>query len=336
MSVEDVPVAPVDSPLTRSSLCLDDRKCKIAFVYRHADVMSGCCLLKSRGDLKMLWRNKKRLSIPAGGWKFFSAAGFFPAIFVVCTAWVLFTASCPHLLLSPLLAESHGLNTRTLETFLSFSTAICAAALRLNTRRNKKHNPCWRIWSADGSGQLSTPSVRPAIDYPSARGHKWPVIIWLRNIFPTSDLSLGVNQINPRRALQSMTLQLPVTCSSCMALLLHHWYVGRRHDKLGWWSLWFKSRLAGGRVVPDKYTTKKVHKWMRKIWCHPMTGSVYKKSLLFSFYGWQTWHQLVLCRDGQYRAAVTAFSYVSGLQWHLFSVSKETVRTLDTHTDAKN
>lgn len=152
MSVEDVPVAPVDSPLTGSSLCLDDRKCKIAFVYRHADVMSGCCLLKSRGDLKMLWQNKKRLFIPAGGWIFFSAAGFFPPpFFVVCTARVLFTASCPHLLLSPLLPESRGLYTRMLETFLSFSTAICAAALRLNTRRNKKHNPCWRIWSAVGS-----------------------------------------------------------------------------------------------------------------------------------------------------------------------------------------
>lgn len=110
---------------------------------------------------------------------------------------------------------------------------------------------------ADGSGQLSATSVRPAIDYPSAGGHKWPVIIWLRNIFPTSDLSLGVNQINPRRALQSMTLQLPMTCSSCTALLLHHWYVGRRDDKRGRWSLWFKSRPAGRRVAPDKYTTKK-------------------------------------------------------------------------------
>lgn len=57
-------------------------------------------------------------------------------------ARVFFTASCPYLLLSPLLPETRGLNTRTLETFLSFSTAICAAALRLNTRRNKKHNPC--------------------------------------------------------------------------------------------------------------------------------------------------------------------------------------------------
>lgn len=154
MSVKDVPAAPVDSPLTRSSLCLDDRKCKIAFVYRHADVMSSCCLLKSRGDPKMLWWNRKRLFIPAGGWKFFRAARLFfflKLFFTVCMARVLFTASCPYLLLSPLLPESRGLNTRTLETFLSFSTAICAAALRLNTRSNKKHNPCWRIWSAVGS-----------------------------------------------------------------------------------------------------------------------------------------------------------------------------------------
>lgn len=32
------------------------------------------------------------------------------------------------------------------------------------------------------------------MDYPSAGGHKWLMIIWLKNIFPTSDLSLKVNQ----------------------------------------------------------------------------------------------------------------------------------------------
>lgn len=150
---------------------------------------------------------------------------------------------------------------------------------------------------ADGSGQLSATSVRPAIDYPSAGGHKWPVIIWLRNIFPTSDLSLGVNQINPRRALQSMTLQLPMTCSSCTALLLHHWYVGRRDDKRGRLGLWFKSRVAGEscriNTQQKKFTNGReendVTQWQVQE----------KKSLLFSFYDSQTWHQLVLCRDGQ-------------------------------------
>lgn len=95
--------------------------------------------------------------------------------------------------------------------------------------------PWWRILSAVRQ------SVCPFIDYPSARGHKWPVIIWLRNIFPTSDLSLEVNQINPAGSAEhdfAITHDLLVM----FCLLLHHWYVGSRGDKWVRWS--FKPRCS--------------------------------------------------------------------------------------------
>lgn len=108
--------------------------------------------------------------------------------FTVCMALLLFTSSSLHLLRFWGAILRFGPNspkyesTRKAETalsfFLFFSIVIFARALRLNTRHNKKHEP------AEGFCQLSAMSVHPAIDYSSAGGHKWPVIIWRRNIYP--------------------------------------------------------------------------------------------------------------------------------------------------------
>lgn len=171
--------APADLPLTRSSLCLDDRKCKIAFVYRHADVMSGCC---ERETFNTCMRMEMLLSC---------FMYWFILQFCCC---LLPALTCCFPPTSPREPRPKYENAVKLETALSVSSAaaICATAQRLNTRCNKKNTT-----PADGCGQLPSPSVCPAIDYPSAGGHKWPVIIWLRIIYPTCDLSLGVNQINP-------------------------------------------------------------------------------------------------------------------------------------------
>lgn len=105
---------------------------------------------------------------------------------------------------------SFFVNTSPVNSFMSFSRIMIFTRSYASGTDIIQTQHWWQI----------LPAVRlpfyPAIDYPSAGGHKWLMIIWLKNIFPTSDLSLEVNKINPV-ALWSMTSQLPVTCFSCTA-----------------------------------------------------------------------------------------------------------------------
>lgn len=166
--------APVDLPLTLSSLCLDGRKCKIAFVYRHADVMSGCCLFQEPRRPKDAAAKQKeglytcrRMEIFQGTTTFvlFLILQFIPTI---CAAPPLF-ACCPHLLLPPLLPESRGLNTRLRQRSEPASPPPPRYVPLLS---DSTPDVIKNTTPADGSGQPSTPSVCPAIDYPSAGGHK--------------------------------------------------------------------------------------------------------------------------------------------------------------------
>lgn len=55
-------------------------------------------------------------------------------------------------------------------------------------------------------------------------------------VFSTFDLSLEVNQINSAHGLWSMTMQLPMTCSSCIAfyrIIDNTWKAGMKSDDDG-------------------------------------------------------------------------------------------------------
>lgn len=153
----------------------------------------------------------------------------------------LFDAPCCHFEAQSSVSRLQEKGTRQVETERSekafrsvchWASAVswCAPGPRAAGPDIIQTQPWWRILSAVRQ------SVDPFIDYPSARGHKWPMIIWLKNIFPTSDLSLEVNQINPAGSVEpdfAITRDLLVM----FCLLLHHWYVGSLGDKWVRWSL---------------------------------------------------------------------------------------------------
>lgn len=141
----------------------------------------------------------------------------------------------------PLLSHLHSLegllsfilsffvNTSPVNSFMSFSCIMIFARSYASGPDIMQTQHWWQI----------LPAVRlplyPAIDYPSAGGHKWLMIIWLKNIFPTSDLSLEVNKINPAGPVEhDFTITRDLLLLYC--LLLHHRYVGRS-DKWGGCSL---------------------------------------------------------------------------------------------------